>query len=83
MTKSITEIKSLARCHTELAIKTLAGVAQNGTSESAKVAASVALLDRGWGKAEQKLEAEHIIRYVADVPEVAETVDEWLEQRTH
>ncbi len=81
MSKTLTEIKSLARCHTELAMKTLAGIAQNGTSESAKVAASIAILDRGWGKAEQKLEAEHIVRYVADVPEVAETVDEWLKQR--
>ena len=27
-----------------------AGIAENGTSEPARVAAAVALLDRGWGK---------------------------------
>lgn len=53
MSKTITEIKSLARAHTDMAIKTLAGVAQNGTSESAKVAAAEALLSRGWGKPAQ------------------------------
>lgn len=58
MTKSLTEIKSLARSYTELAIQTLAGVAQNGTSESARVAASVALMDRGWGKPTQPVSGD-------------------------
>lgn len=50
MSKSLTDIRSLARSHSETAISALAGIAQNGQSESARVAASVALLDRGWGK---------------------------------
>lgn len=50
MSKSLTEIKSLARSYTEMAIQTLAGIAQNGTSESARVAAANSLMDRGWGK---------------------------------
>ena len=53
MTKSITEIKSLARSYTEMAIQTLAGIAQNGTSEPARVAAANSLIDRGWGKPAQ------------------------------
>jgi hypothetical protein len=50
MPHAITDIRSLARSYTELALRTLAGIAQHGTNESAQVAASVALLDRGWGK---------------------------------
>jgi hypothetical protein len=79
--KTPTEIKSLARAHTDAAIKCLVGIMKSSTSDPAKVAAANSLMDRGWGKAEQKLEAEHIVRYVADVPEVAENVDEWLKQR--
>jgi hypothetical protein len=46
-------VATLARGYTELAIRTLGGIAQNGLSESAKVAACMVLLDRGWGKAAQ------------------------------
>jgi len=31
----------------------LGGIAETGTSEAARVAASIALLDRGWGKPPQ------------------------------
>jgi hypothetical protein len=53
MARAPTEIRSLARSHTEIAIKVLAGIAKDGTNESARVAAAVALLDRGWGKPAQ------------------------------
>jgi hypothetical protein len=43
----------LARSHTNLAIKVLAGIAKDGTNDGARVAAAVALLDRGWGKPAQ------------------------------
>jgi hypothetical protein len=43
----------LARAHTEIAIKVLAGIAKDGTNEGARVSAAQALLDRGWGKAPQ------------------------------
>ena len=36
-----------------MAVKVLASVAQNSTNDSARVAAAVALLDRGWGKPSQ------------------------------
>ena len=58
MTKSLTQIKSLARSYTDAAIQSLAGIAQNGESESARVAASVALLDRGSGKPTQPIADE-------------------------
>jgi len=80
MAKTPTEIKSLARVHTAAAIKCLVGIMKNSTSDPAKVAAANSLIDRGWGKAEVRLEAEHVHRYVADVPEVAPTVEAWQQQ---
>jgi hypothetical protein len=47
------DVRSLARGYTDLSIKTLGGIAQNGTSDAARVAACAQLLDRGWGKAAQ------------------------------
>jgi hypothetical protein len=58
MSKSLTEIRSLARSYTEMAIQTLAGVAQNGQSESARVAAAEAILSRGWGKPSQPVDGD-------------------------
>lgn len=49
----IKDIRSLARCHTAMAIGVLVNVAGKGESEAAKVAAAQALLDRGWGKPSQ------------------------------
>jgi hypothetical protein len=40
----------LARQHATAAIASLAGIATNGKSESARVAACDVLLQRGWGK---------------------------------
>ncbi len=51
MSKTPTEIRSLARSHTESAIKVLASIMnQRKASNAARVSAAVALLDRGWGK---------------------------------
>jgi hypothetical protein len=44
------EIRELAREHTEMALRTLAEIAERGENESARVAAANGLLDRGWGK---------------------------------
>ena len=53
MTKAPADLRSLARAHTELGIQTLAGIARNSTSDTARVQAVGMLLDRGWGKAPQ------------------------------
>jgi len=45
-----------ARKHALSAIQTLSRIARNGKSETARIAASVALLDRGFGKPAQCLE---------------------------
>jgi len=58
MTKTVTEIRSLARSHTRTAINVLVGVMRNKDSTAAvRVSAANAILDRGWGKATQPLES--------------------------
>jgi len=55
--KTPTDIKSLARVHTQSAVKTLAGIMNEPSAPpSARVSAAQVLLDRGWGKAETKSE---------------------------
>ena len=47
-------MRSLARGHTELCIKVLAGiVSQEAVPAAARVSAASILLDRGWGRAPQ------------------------------
>jgi hypothetical protein len=52
--EDIKHVRELARAHTEDAIYALVDVL-NGNGASARVAAANALLDRGWGKAEQPI----------------------------
>lgn len=54
--KADAQIKELARQHTTAAIKTLV-TALKAKGERTRVAAAEALLDRGWGKATQHIEA--------------------------
>lgn len=57
MAKSLTEIRSLARSHTEAAINALLGVMnQPDAPPAAKVSAANSILDRGWGKPAQPIE---------------------------
>jgi hypothetical protein len=52
--KTVTDIKSMARSMSELAVNTLSGVCgSKAAPAAARVSAAVALLDRGWGKADQ------------------------------
>ncbi len=54
---ALREVVELARAETETAIRTLVTIAKSGGSESARVSAAQALLDRGWGRA--ALPVEH------------------------
>lgn len=59
MSKNLTQIKSLARLHTERAIQVLAGIMdQPDCPPAARVAAANSLIDRGWGKATQPVSGE-------------------------
>ena len=52
------ELAEMAKGHAEMALATLADIAQNSSSDAAKVSAVNALLDRGYGKPSQALEHE-------------------------
>lgn len=57
MSKAPSQIRSLARSHTETALNTLVGIMnQPEANAAARVAAANAILDRGWGKAAQPIE---------------------------
>jgi hypothetical protein len=57
------DLRSLARGHTELCIKVLAGiVSQEAVPPAARVSAAGILLDRGWGKAQQDGTAQGEVR---------------------
>ena len=53
--KELKGLQELAREYSPRALQTLAHIAENGENEGARVAASVALLDRGWGKPLQQI----------------------------
>jgi hypothetical protein len=56
MAKTPTQIRSLARGHTETAVNILAGIMQQKDAPpSARIAAACALLDRGWGRPTQPI----------------------------
>lgn len=56
MAKAPTEIRSLARSHTETAIRVLAGIMQQEDAPpAARVSAASAILDRGWGRPAQAI----------------------------
>jgi hypothetical protein len=68
-------------CDVEVSGRRMAGIARNGTSEQARVAAAQALLDRGWGKAVQPHVGDGsngsitvIIRQIDHITEKAEPV---------
>ena len=59
MAKTPTEIRSLARAHTEAALNCLAGIMnKTDAPETARVSAANSLLDRGWGKAAQPVDGD-------------------------
>jgi len=54
MAKAPTDLRSLARSHTQSAVRTLARImSEPDAPPAARVSAASVLLDRGWGKAPQ------------------------------
>ena len=59
MAKAVAEIRSLARAHTDAAIRVLAKIMNEPKApQAARVAAANSLLDRGWGKATQPISGD-------------------------
>lgn len=63
----------MARVHTKTALDTLAGISRSSNSDPARVAAAVALLNRGWGipKSEEQHDKEGLrvtVRHLYENP---------------
>jgi len=76
------ELRSLCRAYTEESVRWMAGIAQHGTSETARVAAITALWERGWGKAPQSHTGENgeggirvVIRHIVEGRDAPRIVD--------
>lgn len=54
--RTLRAMTEAARTFTTDAIEALADIALNGTSETARIGAANALLDRAWGKAKDRME---------------------------
>ena len=69
--KALIEVRDLARKQTAKAIEALVDIMTAGKSEPARVNAAQALLDRGWGKPTQAIEAteDTTVRIVGGFPE--------------
>jgi len=52
------KIRDLAKAKTQIALDTLEEICKSGESESARVAAAIALLDRGYGKPTQPISGD-------------------------
>ena len=82
MAKAPAQIRSLARAHTETALKVLAGIMnQEDCPAAARVSAATAILDRGWGKPTQPIAGDddaapitqRIVREIVDPRNIADT----------
>jgi hypothetical protein len=77
VSKTPTEIASLARAHTESAIRTLANIMSHSESDPARVTAANSLLDRGWGKPTQLMAGDEnhapLAIIVTGVPRAGDT----------
>jgi hypothetical protein len=76
-TEQVIEIEALARQYAPQAMEALIKIAANGKSDSARVAASIAILDRAFGRPRQTLEAQNapnVQYFISDKPLTAE---EW------
>src|SRR5262245_36077544 len=76
MAKTPTDIRTLARAHTDTALNVLAGIMmQPKAPHAARVAAAQALLDRGWGKAAQAIGGTDVLPPIAIQSLVRKIVD--------
>lgn len=75
-----TDIKTLARVHTETALRVLMGIMTNAeVMPAARVAAAVAILNRGWGAPSQAVELSGEVKttYVARMPQKQTSMEQW------
>lgn len=77
LNKSTRDIKELAQQHTPKALKTLVSIMQASDSDAARVSAAKELLDRGYGKSTQTIDATITERMVIGANAPAKDAEEW------
>ena len=80
LNKATADIKAIAQPYAPEAIETLRKIMRTSQTDAARVAAARELLDRGFGRAPQTVNATVEQRMVARMPEPARDADEWLQQ---
>lgn len=78
-----TDVKALARVHTETALNVLAKVmSAHDAPPAARVAAAQAILNRGWGQPHQSIDmtAEVTTTKVIRTPMISTNLDTWQKQ---
>lgn len=83
MAKLPTDIRTMARAHTETALRILAKiVTAEDAPHSARVTAAIYLINRGWGQPEQAVEIKgEVTTKVIRTPTIAPDIASW--QREH
>ena len=78
-----TDVKALARVHTETALNVLKGIMTNSDAPpAARVAAATVILNRGWGQPHQSVDltAEITTTKVIRTPTIATSVASWMNE---
>ena len=84
MPKAVTEIRSLARSHTQTALRVLVAVMRNTkATPPARVAAANAILDRGWGKPTQSLGSDDALELIHRIERVIVHPDKVGAEESH
>ena len=73
------DIRAMARSHTDSALNVLRGIMNEVSAPpSARVAAALGILDRGWGRPHQSVEVSgEIVNRVIRAPQVIENISDW------
>jgi hypothetical protein len=81
--KLLEEVRELAQKETAASIQALAEIRDSAKAPAqSRVAASVALLDRGWGRPNQSTTVEVTERFAFELPLEVASEEEWLRQPT-
>lgn len=78
-----TDVKALARVHTETALRVLKGIMTNDKAPpAARVAAATTILARGWGQPHQSVDltAEVVTSKVIRTPAPTTDLTQWRQQ---
>jgi hypothetical protein len=82
MAKLPTDIRTMARAHTETALRVLAKiVTAEDAPHSARVTAAIYLINRGWGQPAQTIDMKaEVIQSVIRAPQIVSNPEDWTKK---